>query len=170
MELDKADLLFLCELANYVLRVITANAIMPLCVENRNCVINVSFANNFFSVQNALKCSIVVVEDTRSRPRTQKIIRGQRQECSRPRTHAASVFKKKGSKKRSGALRKKKSKKFSGDLQNFNNLKNSAVLELRAGQFRGLEVSRPRQRTSKCVLEDSTSGTDHLTVSHEISR
>ena len=26
------------------------------------------------------------------------------------------------------------------------------------GNFRGLEASRPRQRTSKCVLEDSTSG------------
>ena len=63
-------------------------------------------------------------------------------------------------------------KNFSADLQNFNHLKNSAVLGPRKGNFRGLEASRsrprtlpsrPKPRTSKCVLEakdvleDSTS-------------
>ena len=48
--------------------------------------------------------------------------------------------------------------------QNFNGSKNSAVLEPRTGNFRGPKASRPRPRTSKCVLEakdvleDSTSG------------
>ena len=39
--------------------------------------------------------------------------------------------------------------------QNFNGSKNSAILEPRTGQFRGLEASKPRPkpRTSKCVLE-----------------
>ena len=37
---------------------ITANAIMRLCVENQNCMLNVLFANNFFSVQDTLKCCI----------------------------------------------------------------------------------------------------------------
>ena len=41
--------------------------------------------------------------------------------------------------------------------QKFNNSKNSAVLEPRKSNFRGLEASRPRPRTSKCVFEDSTS-------------
>ena len=47
--------------------------------------------------------------------------------------------------------------------QYFNGTKNSDVLEPRKGNFRGLEASRPRPRTSKCVLEakdvleDSTS-------------
>ena len=45
----------MCELTNYVLRVITANAIMPLCVENQNWMKNVLFANNFFSAQDTLK-------------------------------------------------------------------------------------------------------------------
>ena len=61
MELDKADWLFFPYVnlrTNYVLRVITANAIIPLCVENQNCLINVFFGNNFFSVQDTLKCCI----------------------------------------------------------------------------------------------------------------
>ena len=37
---------------------ITANATMPLRVENENCMINVLFANSFFSVQDTLKCCI----------------------------------------------------------------------------------------------------------------
>ena len=36
---------------------------MPLCVENQNCMINVLFANNFFSVQDALKSCIERVEE-----------------------------------------------------------------------------------------------------------
>ena len=64
---------------------------------------------------------------------------------------------------------------FSGDLQNFNDSKNSAALEPRTEQFWELEASRlrrglrtwpsrPKARTSKCVLEakdvlkDSTAG------------
>ena len=43
---------------NYVLHVITANAIMPLCVKNQNSMINMLFANNFFSVQDTLKSCI----------------------------------------------------------------------------------------------------------------
>ena len=42
---------------------ITANAILPLCVENQNCMINVLFANNFFSVQDTLKCYIERVKE-----------------------------------------------------------------------------------------------------------
>ena len=38
--------------------------------------------------------------------------------------------------------------------QNFNSSKSSAVLEPGQGNFRELEASRPRPRTSKCVLED----------------
>ena len=93
---------------------------------------------------------------SRPRPRTQKKSeakakdspsedrpsRGQGQECSRPRTQVQST-KKKGLQNF-----------FSGDLQNFNNSKKSTVLEPRTGQ---LWRSRPRPRTSKCVLEDSTS-------------
>ena len=92
-----------------------------------------------------------------------------------PRTQAQVLFKreKKGLYKNfSGNLQKKKvftkifqaiptkkrfSKNFSSAPQNFNNSKNTAVLEPRTGVFRGLEASRPRPRTSKCVLEDSTS-------------
>ena len=66
-----------------------------------------------------------------------------------PRTQAARLLKKKGLKKIfqaisekrglhcnfSDVLQKKRSSKFLGDLQNFNNLKNSAGLEPRTGQF-----------------------------------
>ena len=96
--------------------------------------------------------------------------RSQGQECSRPRAQAQvfSKKRKKGSSKIfsgvlqkksfqknfSGDLKKQRSLKFFlGDLQNFIDSKNSAVLEPRTGQF-----SRPRLRTSKCVLEDSASG------------
>ena len=58
---------------------------------------------------------------------------------------------------RTGQYRGLKASSFftKNDLQNFKNSKNTAVLEPRTGQYRGLEASRPR--TSKCVLEDSTS-------------
>ena len=74
----------------------------------------------------------------------------------------ARVFKKKkekrsSKKKNSGDLKKKVVEIFSGDLQNFYNSKNCAVLEQRQGNFQKLEASRPRPRSSKCVLEDSTS-------------
>ena len=90
-----------------------------------------------------------------SRPRTQKKSeakaknslsedrhsRGQGQECSRPRprTHAQVLSKKKKGPHKSflGDLQKKKvfAKNFSSAPQNFNNLKNTAVLEPRTGQF-----------------------------------
>ena len=117
--------------------------------------------------------------------------RGQGQECSRPRPRTKNTS--------ASALRKKKGlhKNFSGDLQNekkvftkifqANSTKTrfqkifqaihkiltiqKIVLSSSRGQanFRGLEASRPRPRTSKSVLkdvleakdvlEDSTSGT-----------
>ena len=93
--------------------------------------------------------------------------RGQGQECSRPRTKDTSASalqnkkKKKGLHKNfSGDLKKKKVftkifqvistkkrflKNFSSAPQNFNNSKNTAVLEPRGqANFRGLEASRPR--------------------------
>ena len=98
-----------------------------------------------------------------SRPRTQKKseakdkkIRGQGQpfreqtsrcqgqECSRPRTQAESVLKKKVFKEIFQAISKKKktvSKNFfSGYLNNFNDSKNSAALESRKGQFSEFEA------------------------------
>ena len=110
-------------------------------------------------------------QGSRPRPRTQKkseakakdslsedrTSRGQGQECSRP------FQKKKGLHKNfSGDLKKKKKKKvftkifqaistkklfpknFSSAPQNFNNSKNSAVLEPRTGQFSIFEDLRPR--------------------------
>ena len=69
--------------------------------------------------------------------------RGQGQECSRPRprtkdTSTSALQKKKGLHKNfSGDLHKKKRfpKNFSSAPQNFNNSKNTAVLEPRTGQF-----------------------------------
>ena len=79
-----------------------------------------------------------------SRPRTQKnrghgqgqLFRGQ--ECSRPRTQTANVLQKKKEvfKQIFQAISKNDlTKIFSGDLQNFNDSKNSVVLELKTGQF-----------------------------------
>ena len=49
-------------------------------------------------------------------------------------------------------------RKVSGVFQrNFNGLKIVLSSSRGQGNFRGLEASRPRPRTSKCVLEDSTS-------------
>ena len=56
-------------------------------------------------------------------PSEDRLSRGQRLNCSRPRTQA-QVFSK-----------KRRSKIFLGDLQNFNDSKNIAVLEPRTGQF-----------------------------------
>ena len=47
---------------------------------------------------------------------------------------------------------------FSSAPQNFNNSKNTAV----QANFRGLEASRPRPRTSKCVLEHVLEAKDVL--------
>ena len=126
------------------------------------------------------------VEDTRLKAKDTKKIPGQGQPfrgqtLSRPRTKDTSAsalqkkkgfhknfsgdFPKKKRKKRSSqkffqAISKKKGlhKNFSSDLHKI--LTNQKiVLSSPRGQanFRGLEASRPRPRTSKCVLEDSTS-------------
>ena len=114
--------------------------------------------------------------------------RSQGQECSRPRprtkdTSASALQKKKEGlhKNFSGDLKKKKKvftkifqaistkKRFPNNFlsapQNFNNSKNTAVLE---ANFRGLEASRPR--TSKCVLEDSTSAFYPVTSTTDVFR
>ena len=97
--------------------------------------------------------------------------RGQGQECSRPRprtkdTSASALQKKKKDllKNFSGDLQKKKKKKghhknFSSDLHKILTVQ-KILLSSSRGQanFRGFEASRPRPRTSKSVIEDSTSG------------
>ena len=125
------------------------------------------------------------VEDTRLKakdsPSVDRLSRGQRQECSRPRTEDtnASALKKKNLQKIfSGDLQKKGLQKnfqvisnknglekiFSANLQNFNPSKTLLSSSRGQGNYRGLEASRPMPRTSKCVLEakdvleDSTSG------------
>ena len=64
------------------------------------------------------------------------------------------------------STKKRFSKNFFSTPQNFNNSKNSAVLEPRQANFRGLEASRPRPRTSKCVLEAKDVLEDSTSVSH----
>ena len=93
--------------------------------------------------------------------------RGQGQECSRPRprtkdTSASALQKKK--KKRSSQKFFKQSPQKNAFQKIFQPLHKiltiqKIVLSSSRGQanFRGLEASRPRPRTSKCVLEDSTS-------------
>ena len=107
--------------------------------------------------------------------------RGQGQECSRPRprtkdTSASALQKKRSSQKIFRQSPKKKKKKRSSQkffkrspqknvfqkiFQAIHKILTiqKIVLSSRRGQanFRGLEASRPRPRTSKCVLEDSTS-------------
>ena len=125
-------------------------------------------------------------QGSRPRPRTQKKSeakakdslsedrhsRGQGQECSRPRPRtkdtSASALQKK--KKRSSQKFFKRSPQKNVFQKNFPALHKiltiqKIVLSSSRGQtnFRGLEVSRPRPRTSKCVLEDSTSG-KHLAI------
>ena len=125
-------------------------------------------------------------QGSRPRPRTQKKSeakdslsedrhsRGQGQECSRPRPRT------KDTKRKCSPKKKKKKKRSSQKFFKRSPLKNvfqkifqalhkiltfqKIVLSSSRGQanFRGLEASRPRPRTSKCVLEDvledSTSG------------
>ena len=56
-------------------------------------------------------------------------------------------------------------RKVSGVFQrNFNGSKIVLFFSRGQGNFRGLEDSRPRPRTSKCVLEDSTSGNQHQII------
>ena len=104
--------------------------------------------------------------------------RGQGQECSRPRTQAQVLSKKKkrSSQKffRRSPKKKRSSQKFFKRSPQKNVLQKifqafhkiltiqKILLSLNRGQanFRGLEASRPR--TSKCVLEDSTSVIRHV--------
>ena len=97
--------------------------------------------------------------------------RGQEQECSRPKprtkdTSASVLQKKKVFTKIFQAISTKKRfpKNFSSAPQNFNNSKNSAVLEPKTGQFSRTRTwpSRPSPRTSKCVLEDVLEAKDVL--------
>ena len=105
--------------------------------------------------------------------------RGQGQECSRPRPRtkdtSASALQKKGLHKNFQAISKKKKKRSSHKFFKRSPQKHvfhkifqalhkiltiqKIVLSSSRGQanFRGLEASRPTPRTSKCVLEDSTS-------------
>ena len=111
--------------------------------------------------------------------------RGQGQECSRPRTKDTSASalqkkKKKGLHKNfSGDLQTKKKRssqkffkrsprknvfqKIFQALHKILTIKKILLFSSRGqANFRGLEASRPRPRTSKCVLEDSTSDDDFL--------
>ena len=116
--------------------------------------------------------------------------RGQGQECSRPRPRTKDTKRKCSPKKKkkglhknfSGDLQKKKKKKKRSSQKFFkrSSLKNvfqkifqalhkiltfqKIVLSSSRGQanFRGLEASRPRPRTSKCVLEDVLEAKDVL--------
>ena len=120
-------------------------------------------------------------QGSRPRPRTQKKSeakakdslsedrhsRGQGQECSmpRPRTQAQVLSKK----KRSSQKFFKRSPQKNVFQKNFQALHKiltiqKIVLSSSRGQanFRGLEASRPRPRTSKYVLEDSTSDGQYL--------
>ena len=112
--------------------------------------------------------------------------RGQGQECSRPRprtknTSASALQKKKRSSQKFFKRSQKKKKKRSSQKffkrspqknvfqKNFQALHKTLtiqkiVLSSSRGQadFRGLEASRPRSRTSKSVLEDSTSAYQYI--------
>ena len=128
--------------------------------------------NGRFQEWNGRQSSILIprggVEDTRFEAKDTKKFeakdslfedrhsRGQGQECSRPRprtkdTSASALQKKKVFTKIFQAISTKKRfpKNFSSAPQNFNNSKNSAVLEPRTGQFSrtwDLEDLRPRGR------------------------
>ena len=117
------------------------------------------------------------VEDTRleAKAKDTKKIRGQGQgqTLSRPRTQMQVFSKKKKVFKNffSGDLYLRKPKKrslqifrkVSGVFQrNFNGSKIVQSSSRGQGNFRGLEASRPRPRTSKCVLEDDLEAKDVL--------
>ena len=104
-----------------------------------------------------------------SRPRTQKKIQGQGQPfrgqtLSRPRT---GILETKAKDTSASALQKKKKKRSSQknvfqkifqELHKILTIQNILLSSSRGqANFRGLEASRPRPRTSKSVLEDSTS-------------
>ena len=91
--------------------------------------------------------------------------RGQGQECSRPRPRtkdtSASALQKKRRSSQKFFKRSPQKNVFQKIFQALHKILTiqKIVLSSSRGQanFRGLEASRPRPRTSKCVLEDSTS-------------
>ena len=98
-----------------------------------------------------------------------KKIRGQRQTfrgqtLSRPRTGMLEAKAKDQGHRRKRFSKKRYSTIFSGNLQNFNNSKNSAVLEPKTGQFSKTWGFKAKAKSltfeikAKDVLEDSTSG------------
>ena len=122
------------------------------------------------------------IQGSRPRPRTQKNFEAKDRpfQGQGPRTQTLVFSKKKRSSKiffrrsqrkdlqkiffKRSLLEETKKKVFADFPQGFwrfptkfQRFKNSAVLEPRTGQFSRLEASRPRPRTLKCVLEDSTS-------------
>ena len=128
-------------------------------------------------------------QGSRPRPRTQKNFEAKdrpfRGQGQGPRTHTQVFSKKKGLQKFfSGDLKKKVFKNFfSGNLylrkpkkrslqifrkvsgvfqRNFNGSKIVLSSSRELGNFRGLEASRPRPRTSKCVFEDVLEAKDVL--------
>ena len=116
-------------------------------------------------------------QGSRPRPRTQKKSeakakdslskdrhsRGEGQECSRPRLRtkdtSASAQKKVFTEIFQAISTKKRFQKIFQTLHKILTIQ-KILLSSSRGQanFRGLEASRPRSRTSKCVLEDYTSG------------
>ena len=113
-----------------------------------------------------------------SRPRTEPLEakgkdQGHRRKCSQKKKSSKNFFRWKRSLKTffSGDLYLKKPNKkslqifckVSGVFQrNFNGSKIVLSSSRRQGNFRGLEASRPRPRTSKCVLEDVLKAKDVL--------
>ena len=89
--------------------------------------------------------------------------RGQGQECSRPRTKdtCGSVLQKKRFSEK--FFRRSPEKNiFQKIFQSIRKISTTQKIVLfssrEQGNFRGLQALRPSPRTSKCVLEDSTSG------------
>ena len=113
------------------------------------------------------------------RPRTQKNFeakakakdQGHRRECSPKKKVFKNFF--------SGDLYLRKPKKRSSQIfrkvfgvfqQNFNGSKIVLPSSRGQGNFRGLEASRPRPRTSKCILEDVLEAKDVLEDSTSVKR
>ena len=132
-----------------------------VCYSENNLICNVSVSVSYFSFLAEI-CKLAVaarggVEDTRLEAKDTKKIRGQGQgqpfrgqtlSRPRPRTQAQVLSKEKKRSSQKFFRRSPKKKKvftkiqrfpnnFSSASQNFNNSKNSAVLEPRTGQFSG---------------------------------
>ena len=106
-----------------------------------------------------------IKSEAKDSPTEDRPFRGQGQECSRPRPRTqAQVLSKKKRSSPKFFRRSPKKNVFQTIFQALHKISTiqKIVLSSNQGQanFRGLEASRPRPRTSKCVLEDSTSGKD----------